>query len=498
MSQNPGSVLIIGASIAGISTALAFNRRGVPVTVIEKDDVDRERESAGNRPIDVRRGVPHALQPHFFLSSLRNAIKEWYPELLDELIEAGVKEVSVDQCVPCKSSTNSDASLPGDEELTVLTSRRAVLEDALRRFASRQSGIKIISSAKVRRLLTNGESPIASIIGAEIERDGVVEEVYSDILVDASGRSTKFLEPLLGNGASVEDLHYKSKSAYFTRHYRLKEGKDFPEFVGMPGALFDDIVTTTFVADSNNFVISIVVNQDDPILYDRSLSNPDVFEQIVRTMPKSARWIEPDRAEHTSPVFGWANMDFFWRKLAPKGAPAVTGYFPVGDVVIRSNPKFGRGCTWSVLGAEILADAVCGSSDPIEQINNYELELDRRFRAEWNMILAVDKEDQTRFEVAAGLTRATLKTRLVSLIAHATMNMASSIDPKFYRSFVRGYYGLDSPIAWTKNPLNWLRVVRANLLPSRKRDVAKSFSHRPSRTDLNKIIQRHYGNVAGR
>lgn len=484
-------VVVIGASIAGLSSALAFNRRGIPVTILERDELVDVEEQTTRDGIIQRRGVPHTMQPHFFLSSLRNALNKWYPCLTEQMIDAGVKEIPVELCLPCTS--NRDAiSKPGDENLTVLASRRAVLEQAVRKYAESQDGITIRPSVKVLRLLSDDTHAPFKVHGMEYEEGGEKRTLLTDVIVDASGRMTRLLDPIIDKGAQVDDFHYKSNSAYFTRHYRLRPGQDFPKFVGMPGVLFDDLVATTFVADDKNFVMSIVVNQGDPLLYDRALSKPDVFEDILRRIPKAARWIEPERAEPTSPVVGWANMDFFWRTLAPEGDVQVLGYFPVGDTVIRSNPKFGRGCTWSVLGSDILAEIVASDSTPKDKVINYETALNERFRSEWAMMLTVDKQDQARFEACAGLAPNTIRSRAASAVAHWTSNIAPTVDPTFYRELVKAYYGITNPAAWATKPSNWLRVLRANVVPGESLRLARNYSERPSRDEIASIIASHY------
>lgn len=483
-------VVVIGASIAGLSSALAFNRRGIAVTILERDGlVDIEDQIARNGIIQ-RRGVPHTMQPHFFLSSLRNALNRWYPGLTEQMVAAGVKEVPVEQCLPCSRNSHS-VFKPGDEELTVLASRRAVLEQAMRKYAEGQDGITIRSSVKVLRLLTDDKKAPFKVHGLEYEEGDETHTLTCDVIIDASGRMTRFLDPIIARGARVGDFHYKSNSAYFTRHYRLRPGQDFPKFVGMPGVLFDDLVATTFVADNTNFVMSIVVNQDDPLLYDRALSKPGVFEDILRRIPKAARWIEPERAQPTSPVVGWASMDFFWRTLAPAGKVQVLGYFPVGDTVIRSNPKFGRGCTWSVLGSDILAEILASGGLPEEQVIRYQNALDERFRSEWAMMLTVDKDDQARFETRAGLAPKTVRSRAASAVAHWTSNIAPTVDPTFYRELVKAYYGVTSPAAWAKKPSNWLRVMRANIVPGASLRLARNYAERPSREEIAGIIASH-------
>jgi hypothetical protein len=54
-------------------------------------------------------------------------------------------------------------------------------------------------------------------------------------------------------------------------------------------------------------------------------------------------------------------MDSYWRKTVLAERPGVVGYFCVGDSAVRSNPRFGRGCTWATLAAHALADLLAAA-----------------------------------------------------------------------------------------------------------------------------------------
>ncbi len=487
MSNDHHNVLIIGASISGLMTALAFHRRGVPVTVLDRDDVIREPVIESKDGRIHRRGTPHVMQPHIFISKLHEKLKEWHPDLIEEMVAAGVNEMNLARCIHCGNGLPPKPK-PEDDELSFLASRRYLLEESIRKYAIRQNGINIVPSVSVTKLLTEGSTAPFRVRGVEVLQDGETKEWTADTIIDASGRTTKLLDPLKEHGADIRDFHHQSKSAYYTRHYRLLPGKQFPKYFGLVGAMFEDMAACTFFADENNFVATIVVNQDDPILFSNSMTDPEIFEEIFSRVKKVAHWIEKDFAEPISPVVGWSNMDFFWRELAPGGREQVLGYFPVGDTVIRSNPKYGRGCTWGAIGADLLSEAICSSDDQASQLHHYREALEAQFREEWNMILSIDKEDQRTFEIAAGLAPTTLKSKMMSAITSATMGVATAVDPDFYRSFIRGFYGLALPTDWTKNPINWLRILRANLIPSDALKLAREHQKRPSREELREII----------
>jgi flavin-dependent dehydrogenase len=47
-----------------------------------------------------------------------------------------------------------------------------------------------------------------------------------------------------------------------------------------------------------------------------------------------------------------------WRDVVVDGVPVATGFVPVGDAVLCTNPLYGRGCSTGFWGASLMADAV--------------------------------------------------------------------------------------------------------------------------------------------
>jgi 2-polyprenyl-6-methoxyphenol hydroxylase-like FAD-dependent oxidoreductase len=485
------TAVVVGGSIAGLCAALALQDKGFQVTVVERDEAPDPGITAAESTRWQRRGAVHTMQPHFFLAGLRNVLHAAYPELCQELLAAGVKEIELARCIH-PSVRHRYRIQPNDDQLTFFAARRSTFELAMYRHVRKRAQIGFLDNTQVTGLLMKDGGPPFVIHGVRLQEGPNTRELQADIVVDCSGRSSKLIQQAVHAGAVVEDFLYKSKSAYYTRHYRLLPGQHPPEFAGLPSVLFDDIVVVTFIADNGTFVMSLVVNQDDPQLFGSFMNDPEVFETVVRRFPKAARWIEPQRAVATTPVLAWANMDFFWRTTVHRGIPQLLGYFPVGDTIVRSNPKFGRGCTWAITGAQFLATAIAQERDPAARVHRYERHIYEAFRSDWEIMLDVDRQDQERFKIAAGLAPSGIKAKLLSRLQHQISNIAVTVDPQVYREVVRGFYGITSPVAWTRRPGVWLRVAAAALLPNAGTTLAKRFAERPSRAELRAIIDRKH------
>ena len=89
-------VLVIGAGIGGLCTALMLAPSGREIVMIERDgplDTSDPDELFRNWK---RNGVAHLRQSHAFLARLRVIMKEEHPALIDQLLANGVRELPFD------------------------------------------------------------------------------------------------------------------------------------------------------------------------------------------------------------------------------------------------------------------------------------------------------------------------------------------------------------------------------------------------------------------
>ena len=108
-------VVVVGAGVAGLATALALGRTGRRVTLLERDRLpavaDPEEAFATER-----RGAPQSHQTHGFLARVALELRRRFPDVLDALHEAGCTELPVNLAL--------GEPRPGDEGLRVLVMRR--------------------------------------------------------------------------------------------------------------------------------------------------------------------------------------------------------------------------------------------------------------------------------------------------------------------------------------------------------------------------------------
>jgi len=86
-------VLVIGAGMAGLWTALALGPTGREVVLLERDPPPPEGGADAAFETWSRRGVGHLRHSHAFLARLRILIRDQHPQLLADLQEAGCREL---------------------------------------------------------------------------------------------------------------------------------------------------------------------------------------------------------------------------------------------------------------------------------------------------------------------------------------------------------------------------------------------------------------------
>src|SRR5690348_5710260 len=214
------NVVVIGAGIAGLFTAMALAPTGRKVLVLERDAAPTSHDTDDAFLNWQRHGVGHLRQSHAFLARLHTIIRNEHPGLLDELLAMGVRELGFDRMLSELQRDNYVAE-PGDEELTIITSRRTTLELAMRRYVERLENAEIRSATLVRKPLVETSERGLKVTGVLVERDGVQRELAADIVIDAAGKNSQLIEQLAAAGMKIREESETAGILYFTRHYRL-------------------------------------------------------------------------------------------------------------------------------------------------------------------------------------------------------------------------------------------------------------------------------------
>ena len=123
------TIVVVGAGVAGLGSALTLAKAGHQVTVLEQDRTPFPTDPDAAFDWD-RKGAPQVRHSHALLARLRNILVAEHPEVLERLLEAGATEIDFLGNLPPEMEVL--APQPGDDELVAIACRRTTFEWVLR------------------------------------------------------------------------------------------------------------------------------------------------------------------------------------------------------------------------------------------------------------------------------------------------------------------------------------------------------------------------------
>ena len=343
-------VVVVGAGVAGLGTALSLGRAGHDVTILERDATPLPTDPHAAFEWD-RRGAPQVRHSHAFLARLRNLLRDRHPDVLALLLDAGATELRFLESMP---DTILDRSArPGDEDLVALACRRTTFEWVLRRTALAAPGVTLIDGVVGDGLATTGEpSGRRRVTGVRLA-DG--DTVSGDLVVLAGGRRADVPGWFAAAGAEpIAEQDEDTGIVYWSRFYRLRG--EPPPSDGPIAADLGYLKLAVFQGDNGTFSVTLATGNDDAEM--RALAEPGCFDRAAAAMLPISPWLAPGVSEPITEVHLMARLRNRIRRFVLDGRPAALGVVAVGDAHTCTNPLYGRGCSLAMVHAELLGDAL--------------------------------------------------------------------------------------------------------------------------------------------
>jgi 2-polyprenyl-6-methoxyphenol hydroxylase-like FAD-dependent oxidoreductase len=361
-------------------------RDGHEVTVLEKDPEGPPATGAEAWDKWERSGVAQFHLAHYMQARVRHLLQAELPEVYDEIASSGGIRYNILQSF--LYGLDDPSPRPADERFETMTARRPVLESAFARVAENTTGLKIVRGVTVDGLITNGAltDGVPHVTGVRT-RDG--EEFTADLIVDAMGRKSKYIDWVTALGARPPyEEAFDAGFAYYSRHYRSPDGS-VPEARGRLMNALSTIGVMTLPADNGTWVVVIVGSSGDKPL--KTLRRNDVYDRVVRSIPHLAHWVDAEPVADVHPMAGVADR---YRRFVQDGKPSVTGFVAVGDSWACTNPQAGRGVSTGLGGAIALRDVARKHlDDPLDLALALDHELEERC-APWYRFQVVQDRDR--------------------------------------------------------------------------------------------------------
>jgi len=451
-------VVVVGAGVGGLGSALALARAGHRVTVVERDQVSMPATPHGAFDEWRRRGAPQTRHSHAFLARLRNTLRDRNPDVLAALLDAGATEIDFLRHPP--PDLHPLDPEPPDADLVGLACRRTTFEWVLRRSALAVPAITLVPGDVQGLIAESGPGRVPHVTGVGLA-DG--SALRADVVVDAGGRRSPLPTWLEAIGAeAVPESVENTGIVYSSRFYRMLAEGDDPAEHGLVVGDLGYLKYAVFPGDNGTLSITYGVHTDDREM--RRVLHPGPFTEVAANMPALRRWVEPGRCQPISDVEVMAGLVNRLRRFVVAGRPLATGVYAIGDSSVCTNPVYGRGCALALVHAELLADTLAATgADPVQAAVAFDEVTRTEIEPWYGASLAQDRHDRSAAgaesddDGAAGVD-------MGSLMRHGLLPAARH-NAAVFRAFMRAFNLLDPPDAMMRDP----KVVRGVMAAWRDR-----------------------------
>ena len=484
----PASALVVGAGIGGLTSALALARAGVATTLLERDTPppDSTQGDAAERAFYdwPRRGAAQFRHPHAFLGLMCNLLQDRYPDLLEAFFAAGARRFDFADALPTTLRGRYRAA-PEDERLWMLLCRRATIETVLREYVTREPNVELRNQTRVEGLIAEPGAD-GTLVAKGVHLNGK-RRAEADVVVDASGRNSKFPRWLEALGARVTEERADAEIVYYTRHYQLLPGQqEPPRDPDKPGAGdLGYMKYGVFPGDHGNFALILCLPLAETELREAIRSGAG-FDAVCRTIPGLVPWIRADMARATTEPFGIGHIHAVWRHFMQDGVPTVLNYFAVADAAVRTNPLYGRGCSTATLHAHLLADLLVSESDPLQRALKFQQQTEAQLRPIFQASLEEDRRGLRRAAAVRAGTEIEAPRNLKAWFALAfgdALAAAARENLHVIRGMHRTINLLERPGAFLEEPVVKRTVLRY-MLRGRKRNAKARYQPGLARAEL--------------
>jgi 2-polyprenyl-6-methoxyphenol hydroxylase-like FAD-dependent oxidoreductase len=336
--------MVLGGSLAGLTTARALSNHYSRVTVVERD----ERPPVG----EPRKGAPQGRHAHGLLASGYRQLDAYYPGLFDEIVELGGR----------RGDVNSDFlwHLQGHWKLRTGTGlagavmSRPLLESIVAKYTAALPGVTLLEGYDAEQPEFSGGRVTAVRVMNRVT--GEAQELEADLVVDATGRGSQAPRWLKQWGfGDVAESEVRIDMGYATTVFERKAGDLFGADGGAiiagtvpQGTRFGTIIRM----EGERWMVTLGGTLGD--YPSTELAEWRAFAEDLAThdIANIVRVREPLREIVSYRYTASQRRHFDRMKSFPEG------FLVIGDALCSFNPVYGQGMSVAVLEAKALDDCL--------------------------------------------------------------------------------------------------------------------------------------------
>ena len=419
-------IVVLGAGVCGLATAMLMGRDGHDVTVLERDP-DPVPETPGEAwGAWARGGVAQFRQPHYLQTRARHVLDAELPDVRDALVAAGA--LRFDSLAMAPPSLPPFERRADDERFVTLTARRPVLEQVVARSAAAEPRLDVRRGTPVSHLVARPRLGRPHVTGVRAESG---EQILADLVVDATGRRSplpRWLEEI--GAAPLHEETEPSGFVYYTRFFHSPD-RTQPQPRDRLLSAFGSFSILTLPADNDTWSVTVFGSSGDRPL--TQLRDADRWTAVVRACPLHVHWLAGEPITGVLPMAGVLDR---YRRLVADGRPIVTGLALVADSWACTNPSLGRGIALGLAHAARLRDvARTDLGDP----RGFALAWDRATEADltpwYRATVAIDRARLAEIEAIRAGTERPRPTEPAAVLG-AALGRAMAHDPEIFRAFM--------------------------------------------------------------
>ncbi|MED2793389.1 NAD(P)/FAD-dependent oxidoreductase [Bacillus wiedmannii] len=332
--------IVIGGSIAGKLAAKALSTTFKEVIIIESGERWDGKSS--------RKRVPQSHHPHVLLKGGETAIEELFPNITNELIEAGSIVNNFTRDIKWHQFGLWKQQFIG--KVHMIQQSRFLLEWHIQKRIDDISNVTTKFGTLVDGLLVDGKFNKVCGVKAKCLEAGTQVEIQADIVVDASGFGSKSIAWLREYNIEVQEEKVRIDLFYTTRMFKLNENEKLdccnmlmsPSFPDNPyGVLIQTIEDNRYFVTFSGYANEKAPQTDDEF-YDfaENLSISNVTDFL-------------NKAEAISNIKTY-KIPYQVRRRFDLVNHLPEGLLVVGDAHCRFDPVFGQGVSVAAMEAHQL------------------------------------------------------------------------------------------------------------------------------------------------